>query len=126
MTDTIYWTIELENYNELYALIQKVEQSLLHLNVTVWTKNSFIKNTEHNWYVAISIESDGINYIYIFKYNTKYKILYGFTINTNTVGQLPLTMNSNPSLFNMFYKSLVSTIGENKLIHQLPLWYYTQ
>jgi hypothetical protein len=105
MTDTIYWTKDLENYNELYALIQKVEQSLLNLNVTVWTKNSFIKNTEHIWYVAISIESDGIDYVYIFKYNKKYKILYGFTTNTNTVGQLPLTINSNPSLFNMFYKA---------------------
>jgi hypothetical protein len=125
MTDTIYWTKDLENYNELYALIQKVEQSLLNLNITLWTKNSFIKNTLNDWYVAISIESDDIDYVYIFKYNTKYKILYGFTTNTNTVGQLPLSINSNPSLFNMFYKSLVSTIGENQLIHQLPLWYYT-
>ena len=125
MTDTIYWTKDLENYNELYALIQKVEQSLLNLNITLWTKNSFIKNTLNDWYVAISIESDDIDYVYIFKYNTQYKILYGFTTNTNTVGQLPLSINSNPSLFNMFYKSLVSTIGENQLIHQLPLWYYT-
>lgn len=123
MTDTIYWNIEFETYNELYTLIQKVEQSLLNLNVTVWTKNSLIKNTEHTWYVTISIESDGIDYVYIFKYNKKYKILYGFTTQSVSVHELPLTMNSNPSLFNMFYKSLVSTIGENQLIHQLPLWY---
>jgi hypothetical protein len=123
MTDTIYWTKDLDNYNELYTLIQKVEQSLLNLNVTVWTKNSLIKNTEHTWYVTISIESDGIDYVYIFKYNKKYKILYGFTTQSVSNHQLPLTMNSNPSLFNMFYKSLVSTIGENQLIHQLPLCY---
>lgn len=115
MSDTIYWNKEFNNYNELYTLIQKVEQSLLNLNVTVWTKNSFIKNTTHNWYVAISIESDNIHYLYIFKYHTKYKILYGFTKNTNTFHLLPLTMNSNPSLFNMFYKSLIITIVENKL-----------
>ena len=112
MSDTIYWAINLDNYNELYTLIQKVEQSLLNFNVTVWTKNSFIKNTLNDWYVAISIGSDDIDYMYIFKYNTKYKILYGFTTNGNTFGQLPLTMNSNPRLFHMFYNTLISTIGE--------------
>ena len=113
MTDTIYWNLEFENYNTLYALIQKVEHSLLNLNVTVWTKNSFIKNTIDNWYVSISIESDDIDYMYIFKYNIKNKILYGFTLNTTTNGLLPLTMNSNPSLFNMFYTSLLSVIGNH-------------
>jgi len=126
MSDTIYWNKEFNNYNELYALIQKVEKSLLNLNVTVWTKNSFIKNTEHIWYVAISIESDDIDYVYIFKYHTKYKILYGFSTTTNRVDLVPLTMNSNPSLFHMFYNSLISAIGENKPIHQLPLFYYNE
>ena len=120
MTDTIYWNIEIVNYNKLYALIQKVEQSLLNLNVTVWTKNSIIKNTIDNWYISISIESDDIDYLYIFKYNIKNKILYGFTLHTNTNayaytnGLLPLTMNSNPSLFNMFYTSLLSVIGKHE------------
>lgn len=114
MSNTIYWPIELGNYNELYALIQKVEQSLLNLNVTVWTKNSFIKNTLDDWYVAVSIESDDIDYVYMFKYNNKDKILYGFTPNRNLTNLLPLTMNSNPSLFHMFYNSLISTIGEYK------------
>ena len=65
MSETLYWSIDLENYNDFYALIQKVELSLLNLNVTLWTKNSFIKNTINHWYVTISIETDSIDYVYI-------------------------------------------------------------
>ena len=116
MTDTIYWDRQFNNYNELYTLIQTLENSLFNLNVTLWTKNSFIKNTLDHWYVTISIESDDIDYVYIFKYNNNYKILYGCTTKSITDNQLPLTMNSNPSLFNIFYKSLISIIGKNQLI----------
>ena len=43
MSETLYWSIDLENYNDFYALIQKVTLSLLNLNVTLWTKILLLK-----------------------------------------------------------------------------------
>jgi hypothetical protein len=109
----IEFNINLETYSELYNLIKKIELSLLHLNITLWTKNSFIQNTDTFWYVPISIESDGINYMYTFKYDTKLKILYGCPCKKTlekSINTLPLTHTINPSLFNMIEKGICNKL----------------
>ena len=108
------FNINLETYSELYILIKKIELSLLHLNITLWTKNSLIQNTDDFWYSIISCESDGINYMYTFKYDIKLKILYGYPFNKtleNSIHNVPLTHTINPSLFNMIEKSIFNTLG---------------
>jgi hypothetical protein len=109
----IDFNINLENDSELYSLIKKIELSLLHLNITLWTKNSFIQNTNEFWYAPISIESDGINYMYTFKYDIKLKILYGCPCKKTlekSINTLPLTHSINPSLFNMIEKGIFNKL----------------
>jgi len=76
-------------------------------DITIWTKNSFIADTDKWWCCIISIDSDDISYMYSFRYNVIQEKMYGspFKI-SNDVTSIALNSNSNPSLYNMLLEVL--------------------
>jgi hypothetical protein len=103
------WTIEFENEEALYKHVDKVINQF-NLDITLWTKNSFILNDKGFWNAVISLEVDGLSYCYMFRYNYELKILYGCPcINKDITNfkHTSLSFIENPSLFNIFQSGLI-------------------
>jgi len=96
------WNMTIKSSKELHSFIDKLLSSRFE-DITIWSKNSFITDSDKWWCCIISINSDDISYMYSFRYNVIQEKLYGspFKINDD-VTSIVLNYSSNPSLYNMF------------------------
>ena len=117
MSITLYphlkWQQKIPTEKDFYKLIKKVEH-YFNLDITFWTKNSFIKNDHEFWNAALSIETDDTDYVYIFRYNYIQNILYGCP--TKIPEYMCLHYTTNPSLFNIFQEGIMKVIESGEFI----------
>ena len=97
------WNKIIKSSKDLHYLINKLF-SYKFENFTIWSKNSFIVDSDKWWCCIISIISDDISYMYSFRYNVVQEKLYGSPFKLNDATSIALNYSSNPSLFNLFEK----------------------